>query len=466
MKKEIAGRIILIGIVLLGLIFRTFRLDFHSLWADELCTWYSAWQPSFIRFWTIYSESELTPPLYFFLQFFNARIFEASEIALRWPSVAFGTLYIFNNYVLARELGGRRAGLIAALVTATSYRAIAYSQEARSYSLLFVLASFLTWAWVRMIKTQKWKWYATLGGLISYTHYYGILLILSQAFSLLIFWRWKKQKLVIMVKAYSLCAALFLPWLIYLWAMPVPEMHLHKRPLPPLDEFFVAHRELFGGSSANSTLATLLAFFGIFSVKGEARRLRLSLLLSVPAIFLLCWIISLKEPIYSSRYFTITLSAMLVAAALGLADLRRYHWALPILGTLIFSSLGLHETVIARQYYTQPRAEQIRESTQLALNWLDQNPGSELVLLDMEPNSFGFYLQKSRFTSQPFASLPSSSFRDASNWPAKLRTAKVIVILAITYLDRDSIFQNIPPGFRLIQRQDFNLASAGLIEKL
>jgi 4-amino-4-deoxy-L-arabinose transferase-like glycosyltransferase len=54
---------------------------------------------------------------------------------LRLPSAAFGAFAVMLVYVIATRISGRMAGLIAALILGLSPAALAFSQEARSYTL-------------------------------------------------------------------------------------------------------------------------------------------------------------------------------------------------------------------------------------------------------------------------------------------------------------------------------------------
>jgi uncharacterized membrane protein len=54
---------------------------------------------------------------------------------LRVPSAAFGALAVMLVYLIGKEISGRGAGLVAALVLGLSPTALAFSQEARSYTM-------------------------------------------------------------------------------------------------------------------------------------------------------------------------------------------------------------------------------------------------------------------------------------------------------------------------------------------
>jgi mannosyltransferase len=54
---------------------------------------------------------------------------------LRVPSAAFGALSVMLVYMIARHVAGRTAGLVAAMILGLSPAALAFSQEARSYTM-------------------------------------------------------------------------------------------------------------------------------------------------------------------------------------------------------------------------------------------------------------------------------------------------------------------------------------------
>jgi len=58
---------------------------------------------------------------------------------LRVPSAAFGALAVMLVYLIGKQIAGRGAGLVAALVLGLSPTALAFSQEARSYTMVMSL---------------------------------------------------------------------------------------------------------------------------------------------------------------------------------------------------------------------------------------------------------------------------------------------------------------------------------------
>src|SRR6185437_10957473 len=86
-------------------------------------------------------QSESTPPLYYCVAWVWARLFGDHEAGLRSLSAVAGVLVVPIAYGLGARLIGRRAGLIAAALTACNPLLVWYSQEARSYSMLVLLSA-------------------------------------------------------------------------------------------------------------------------------------------------------------------------------------------------------------------------------------------------------------------------------------------------------------------------------------
>ena len=113
-------------------------------WIHESYSWLYA-QQSQSEIWTsARAHGETTPPLYYFILRLWL-VFGHSEFALRSFSSLVGTLTIPVVFLIGRVFAGTRAGLIAALLLATSVTHVAFSQEARSYALLMLAASTAVW---------------------------------------------------------------------------------------------------------------------------------------------------------------------------------------------------------------------------------------------------------------------------------------------------------------------------------
>ena len=141
---------LLAGITLLGGALRLFHLGAQPLWTDEAFSWRWA-HLTLGELWGSHAILETNPPLYYTLQKLLLPLGE-SEGALRLLAAIFGTLTVPLVFLLGRLVGGTVAGLVAAALLATSPIHIAYSQEARGYTLLMAGATLAVWGMLRFFQ--------------------------------------------------------------------------------------------------------------------------------------------------------------------------------------------------------------------------------------------------------------------------------------------------------------------------
>ena len=102
-----------------------------------------------------------------------------------------------------------------------SAMAIYYSQDARLYSLLIFLSTLLAYYWIVLIENIKSKKYSIKSNygyiifsiLISYTNYYGFLLVICQFLWVLTALHRDKPAFNAAVKIYALSFLGYLPWI-------------------------------------------------------------------------------------------------------------------------------------------------------------------------------------------------------------------------------------------------------------
>lgn len=173
---------------MLGAALRFWRIGHQSYWYDESATLELVRQ-SFTGMLGQLPHLEGTPPLYYCLAWVWTRIFGFSEAGLRSLSAVAGVCVIPMVYVTASKLLSRRAGLIAAALTACNPMLIWYSQEARAYSLLVAMATLSLLAFVHLLSSRPaGRWFAAwalAAALTLVTHYYGVVAVVPQALWLL-----------------------------------------------------------------------------------------------------------------------------------------------------------------------------------------------------------------------------------------------------------------------------------------
>ena len=170
---------ILGGLVAAGALLRLFRLGVPSLWTDELFT-ADRYRESL---WTVVRQSDPFPPLYYVLGKLWSLVAGLSEAALRFPSVVYSALGIVAIYFLAAELFDRRTARLASALLVFSPYSINYAQEAKMFSLFWLLGTVSFFFLCRYLRTGERRelWGYALASIASiYTFYMGFVVLVVE----------------------------------------------------------------------------------------------------------------------------------------------------------------------------------------------------------------------------------------------------------------------------------------------
>jgi mannosyltransferase len=168
-----AGGLLLIFLLAAGV--RFYNLGAKGLWLDEVLQGGAARYHSLgeVIAWTRWDDQM---PLLNGITWLMRGVLP-NDALLRTPSAIAGLLTVVGIYLLGRALFGRRAGLIAAVLTAVWPFAIAYSQEARPYALLIMATTFQMYFAYQVVVRRRLSdgLGLALASLINlYSHYMGL----------------------------------------------------------------------------------------------------------------------------------------------------------------------------------------------------------------------------------------------------------------------------------------------------
>ena len=210
------SRLRLGAILFLAFALRLAGLGRESLWYDEAFTLRFARQ-SFSGMLALLVREAWDPPVYPSAVWVWVRLFGAGDWQVRLLSAAFGTLAVLALHGLVRRLFDRRTADLAAFLAAISQLLIAYSQEARCYSLLLLLllaaASKLVDAVREGATARSGRAFVLLAALATLTHYYAVFFLLALLVSVLAGparAAVPPKRLLVWLAAYALLLA---PWL-------------------------------------------------------------------------------------------------------------------------------------------------------------------------------------------------------------------------------------------------------------
>jgi 4-amino-4-deoxy-L-arabinose transferase-like glycosyltransferase len=180
----------LIGLITLGAAALRFStLDLQSYAYDEVFTADVVLHHGLAETLRQVRHTESTPPLYYALAWLWSKLFGTGEAGLRSLSALIGTALVPAVYAAGAALSTRRVGLIAALLVAVNPAFVWYSQQARSYILLALLAAAGLYFFARAL--ERGDAHALIGWAIASalglaTHYFAAFIVAPEALWLLV----------------------------------------------------------------------------------------------------------------------------------------------------------------------------------------------------------------------------------------------------------------------------------------
>lgn len=320
---------------------RVYHLDASKLWIDEAYTSYIAtpgWS-GIIEF-TRGAGGE-HPPVYYLLISPWIAAAGNSEFALRFFSLFFGILLIPLLFWFGAKFVSRRAGLWLAVVGAFAPFGVAYSREARMYTLLPLLALLsisLLLLVVRGGGRRVWALWFIVNLIGFFTHYYFGFLLLAENIFVIARRPWPLAKLLKWWLMQAVLLALPSAWLVTsqgaatTYASLELLMSLNVRTFADIVRMardwalgYTLARQVTEPEAALALLSIALLGIGAVSwlrapVRGHESDLRTLVLLLITIPF----VAALPVPwSWTARYFSFTAPAFYVLWAQGLAWLGR-----------------------------------------------------------------------------------------------------------------------------------------------
>ena len=497
-KKTVILQLLLI--LALGAFLRFYGLSRESLWIDELSTYRAGSYSSLSEMFRQWSAHNVHPPGYYLLIWTIQKLWTDTEFALRLPSAISGVLAIPAIFLLGKRLFSFREGLIAAGLMAVLWCPIYYSQEAKAYQMLLLLAIIATFFWIDILRNLSNSHtfplsrafpYAVTAAICCYLNYSGLYLVFLHAVASLVFASNKQDRRKVGL-IYLIVCLLYLPWLGWMLWQFVCNLHMISW-IPQPSTFYFVKFLLFifvGPCEADitKTLAisaffVLLTYLIIIKIRyiragndsGRCRQFLLSgegiLLLWLTVPFLVLFIFSLLiHPVLTERYLIISLPAayLLLAraiTALGLKPISR--------GILLWILLagGLLHLLMGIGYYSLPQKQQIREAVRFLVEH-DQDPESSLIVgynftgynLWRGHYVYNYYLQKQGAGRTIDILAGTENDRPAlSDVLNQLKPSRVWLI-SVNKLPDDQFLATLEPAYRCISKSRWRGSAVWLFQ--
>jgi mannosyltransferase len=319
----LAGRIewlALPGAALLLTGLSLYELDRYSFWRDEIMSviFSSASLPELL---TIVGRDRSVADVpfmatYNLLLHFWLQIAD-TEAQVRFLSVLAGAATVVPVYFIGRRLGGKLAAALGALTFAASPYVIAWSQEARSYSLAMFASATITLLLLRAIERPtmlRWLAYGIVAAAGLYVHSFIGLVIAVHAGYVVLTGSWPPVR--------PLVAGL-VP--LGIAALPIPYLALHYGSMygwiPPLSVGQIRNvLAALGGGTATLVAITALITAAVVSRRRDSRVWLVLAVILVPITLTIG--VSTIKPMLLARYLVVCVPAMAVLVGVGLSALR------------------------------------------------------------------------------------------------------------------------------------------------
>ena len=269
----------LVSLTVLAAILRFTRLAHQGFWFDEANTAADLrYAPG--KMLGLLPQNETTPPLFYCVAWVWARILGFGEFALRSLPALSGVATVPVMYLATARLVSRRAGIVAAALTACNPFLVWYSQEFRPYMpmVLLAAASLLAFAQARERPTRGTliAW-AVICSLALADHYYALLVVVPEAVWLLADHR-RSRGLWLAIAFVAICGVALLPLAVSQnssgnasWIHPIP---LVPRLAQIVPQFLVGFQAPSARALERIVEVCVLIAFVLLAVRADRRERR------------------------------------------------------------------------------------------------------------------------------------------------------------------------------------------------
>lgn len=402
--KFIKQNRVLLFLLLLGAVLRFYKIDFQSIWLDEIHTMNeSNPKVGFSELYNIITAGEQMPPFYFYSLYFLFKIFGYTTFIARMYSAIIGVASVVSIYLLGKELMNRKVGLIAALLITVNPFHLYYSQEARPYIFLFLFTTLAFYYLIKFIKLPNRKnaiYYGVISALMISSHFFGLFVLFAQYLLLLAFLilsnkEARKSFFINALISGLIALVLFIPAIkIFIRVAEIKEFWI---PAPTVDVYTLMFKEFFGNSEMVLTLLGFLFFVYLITLSKEKEtkitydliiknEMIFSFIVLIPTLIVIILIPLIRSylsiPMIISRYFITVLPVIIIIISISIFLFKNKIIQYTILSFFVVFSLT--DIIIIKKYYGNVNKAQFREATNFVIN---NNKNKEKVV-----SSLGWYM--------------------------------------------------------------------------
>ncbi|MFT4660246.1 MAG: putative membrane protein [Patiriisocius sp.] len=253
---------IILIIVCVGVMLRLINFT-EDLWLDEIWSMLTSGPDRNAMDIINDCKVDTHPPFFDLLLHYTILLFPNFDFAGRLLALILGVVGMISTYYYAKRISvNDKVAFIALVIITFSFFHIRYSGEGRFYTLLYLLSLMVTshlFLFFKEKKTSHLFLFSLAGIVLTYTHYYGAILLFSLGLTILVmyaskqieskyFWKFCGASIAILL--------LFVPWLPYLFDNNTTESWMSK----PNVGYFFEYLYNYTGKNPLEFLFILFAF--------------------------------------------------------------------------------------------------------------------------------------------------------------------------------------------------------------
>ena len=253
----------------------------------------------------------------------------SSEATIRMLSVLFAVMTVPALYAVGARLFSRRVGVVAAVLLALNTALYSYAREARSYSLTLLLVLVASYFLVRAAAQPQrrifWAAYGVTAVLSVYAHFFAALVLVAHAVSLVAARRrLALPRTTVAVTAGAIAVAL-VPVALYIAGGETGRTTDQATALSDVPDLFYWYA---GSNRPLAALYVLAALAGCIVMwrRGDLSSWAFEFVIAwfVLPIVLALVISATIDPLFVFRYLLVSLPALLLLAAVGVAAIDKW----------------------------------------------------------------------------------------------------------------------------------------------
>lgn len=205
----------IVVLILGGFALRLYRINVVPLRGDEAFTVIHWMREPFAQTLADITTRDPQPPLAYATYRLYALVVGSSEYQVRFLPALLNLLGVAALYGLGSQIGGRRLGLLAALLYAIHPYEIWHAQDARNYAVWAALSPLALWLALRALKRRRlidWALYVVAAVVTLYFYYLELFVVFVLNLYVLLAYRRDRPLLVRWYASQAAIALMILPW--------------------------------------------------------------------------------------------------------------------------------------------------------------------------------------------------------------------------------------------------------------